>query len=273
MNDEEPDYRTQARRYRLGLQLEPGLLRVVVAPVDGESGLHQFSLPLNPTAEPVKALEDAVYATPMLLGDYASIGVTVVTDNFTPVPEGLAEEGARLCGMLDEDMDEMLITDSAAPGVQIAWTFGRKLFNFIERTFRNCPVQCSVTPLVRFFHSKAERGNTGKVFVHFHDQNPRMADIVVFGADSRLLLLTTKPCRNEADAVYFILAAIETTGLSRTEDEVQICGDSAARDALLPLLRRYVRFAVPLIFPSEAFRMGRESLLAPFPLIINNLSF
>lgn len=271
MTENEPDYRAQARRYRLGLQLEPGQLRVFITPVDGDAGLHQFSLPLNPTTEPVKALEDAVYATPMLLGDYASIAATVVTDSFIPVPAGLAQEGAQVCGLLDEDMGEMLITDAVTPGIEIAWVFGRKLFNFIERTFRNCPVQCSVTPLVRFFQSKAERGNTGKVFVHFHDRNPRMADIAVFGADARLLLLTTKPCANEADAVFFILGAMDTAGLSRTDDEVQICGDSAARDALLPHLRKYVRYAVPLIFPSEAFRMGREALAAPFPLIVNNL--
>lgn len=273
MNENEPDYRAQARRYHLGLQLEPEQLRVLVTPVEGDGGLHQFSLPLDPTTDRAKALEDAVYATPMLLGDYASIGVTVVTDNFIPVPAGLAQQGAQVCGMLDEDMGEMLITDTVTPDIEIAWTIERKVFNFIERTFRNCPVECSVTPLVRFLKSKAERGNTAKVFVHFHDRNPRMADIAVFSADAHLLLLTTKACRTEADAVFFILGAMESAGLSRTDDEVQICGDSAARDAILPLLRKYVRYAVPLIFPSEAFRMGREALAAPFPLIVSNLTY
>ncbi len=271
MNEMEPDYRGQARRYRLGLQLEPGQLRVLITPVDGEAGLHQFSIPLDPTADPAKALEDAIYATPMLLGDYASIGITVVTDNFIPTPAGLAEAGAEVCDLVDEDFGQMLVKDTITGDIQVAWAFDRKLFNFLERTFRNCPIRCSVTPLTRFLHAKAVRGNTGKVFVHFHGHNPRRADIAAFGADGRLLMLTTKPCRSEADAAYFVLATIDSTGLSRTDDEVQICGDAAARDAILPILRRYVRFAVPLIFPSEAFRMGREALVAPFPLIVQTL--
>lgn len=270
VTDQQTDSRAQARHSNLGLQFEPGVVRVVVSSVDGEMPLRQYSIPLDPTAETSRALEDAIYATPMLLNDYAGIRATVVTDNFIPVPRGLSEAGAEVCGMLDEDSGEILLTDNAG-AIDIAWTFDRKLYNFIERTFRNCPISCYVTPLVKFFTAKAIRGNSGKVFVHLHGSSPRHADILVFAGDGRPLMVTTKRYNTEADALYYILAAIETAGLSRTEDEVQVCGDSAAREALMPLLRQYVRFAVPVIFPSEAFRMGREALVAPFPLIVQKL--
>lgn len=267
--EQETDLRAQARNYRLGLQLESGLLRVVFIPVDGEASLQQFSIPLDPTVPASRSLEDAIYATPVLLADYASIHATVVTDSFIPVPTGLVEDGVRLCGLEDEASGEALLTDQPLDSMEIAWTFDRTLYNFLKRTFRNCPVQCSLTPLVQFFSAKALRGNTGKLFVHFHGTAPRRMDLMAFSADGRPLLVTTKRYTVEADALYYILAAMETTGLSRTEDEIQMCGDSAARDALMPLLRRYVRFAVPVIFPSEAFKMGREALQAPFPLIVN----
>lgn len=265
------DHRVQARHNRLGLQLEPGQLRVVICPLDGDSTLHQFSIPLDPTADTSKALEDAIYATPMLLGDYDSISVTVATDNFTPVPTGLAEVSDSVCGLTDESSGQILMADQVNDSLQIIWSFDRKLYNFIERTFRNCPVRCSVTPLVRYFQRKTLRGNSGKVFAHLHGPASQIMDLFVFGADGQPRLITTKKCMTEADKVYFILAAIQISGLSRTEDEVQICGDTGGRDTLLPLLRRYVRHAVPVIFPSEAFRMGREALAAPFPLIVQNL--
>ena len=69
------------------------------------------------------------------------------------------------------------------------------------------------------------------------------------------------------DAVYYILASRENLRLPDT-DEIMISGDRTTRAAITPVLRRYVRYVMPAIFPSVMFRAGRASLSAPFELIV-----
>jgi hypothetical protein len=51
-------------------------------------------------------------------------------------------------------------------------------------------------------------------------------------------------------------------------DEIILAGDPASRAALSPLLRRYVRYVMPAIFPSTMFRAGRAALRTPFELVV-----
>jgi hypothetical protein len=42
----------------------------------------------------------------------------------------------------------------------------------------------------------------------------------------------------------------------------------ALREAIMPELRRYINYVMPVIFPSAMFRAGREAMNAPFELIV-----
>jgi hypothetical protein len=47
-----------------------------------------------------------------------------------------------------------------------------------------------------------------------------------------------------------------------------VCGDVALREQIMPELRRFVNYVMPVIFPSTMFRAGKEALNAPFELIL-----
>ncbi|MDE6135730.1 MAG: DUF3822 family protein, partial [Muribaculaceae bacterium] len=129
-------------------------------------------------------------------------------------------------------------------------------------------VVCHVTPLLRYFSRKTLLGNTAKLYAHFNSGSARSVDILVFGPDGSPSMISSHPATSGTDAVYYILASAKACGLAFDSDEILICGDAAMRDAVMPTLRRYFNYVMPVIFPSAAFRAGREALKAPFPLII-----
>jgi hypothetical protein len=73
------------------------------------------------------------------------------------------------------------------------------------------------------------------------------------------------------DALYFILSTRQQL-LMRDSDEVVVAGDRVARAALTPLLRRYVRYVMPAIYPSVMFRAGKASLSAPLEMVLAPLT-
>lgn len=262
------------RVWRLALMIDGReALRVVVSSMVEDSSMMQFSLPLDPTAPLLRSLEEAVYAAPVLLADFGRVEVAVRTDAYTLVPSQLDEAGceaaADIAGLLHDDAPHSVMTDDTGTAMaRVVWTIGEDVVNFIMRTFRNPRIISHVTPLLRYFSNKTRLGNSGKLYVHFNPGNSRSADLMVFGPEGALEFTASHACPTENDAAYYILATAHACGLSPETDEIQICGDGAMRDSVMPLLRRYFAHVMPVIFPSVAFRAGREALKAPFPLII-----
>ncbi len=266
------------RLCRLALQVEAGALRAVVWSTVEDSSLRNFSLPLDPTLAPAKALEEAVYAAPVLLSDFAGVDIVMRTGAYTLVPADTDADTALAVAdycRLTSDADgtparSEVRTDSADDfGSKLVWTLPADLAHFLARTFRNPRMHCHMAPLLRYFGRKNLLGNTGKVYAHFHGNGTaREVDIVAVGADGRLAAAVTHPCPADNDALYYIMATLRYAGLDPVTDEILVCGDPAARDAIMPLLRRYAAYVMPVIFPSAALRSGREAFNAPFPLVI-----
>ena len=53
-----------------------------------------------------------------------------------------------------------------------------------------------------------------------------------------------------------------------TTDELQLIGDRTVRDAVAPMLRNYVTYVMPAIFPAASMRMGHDAVKTPFDLIL-----
>ncbi len=275
MNGVQPDIGTIARPqlWRLALQLERGLLRAIVWSTVEDSTMLQFSMPLDPTQPGHKALEEAVYAAPALLSDFGRVDIVVRTASYMAVPDVLDEDMRRriadyTCLSSESETDE-LMTDTTTIGVSVIWTLDSGTAGFLARTFRNPRVMCHISPLLRYFSRKTLLGNSGKLYAHFHEcGGQRELDIVTFGTDGKPALAATHTIGSDDDALYYILASIQQAGLDTRNDEILLCGHAASRDAVMPRLRKYAAYVMPVIFPSAAFRAGHEALRAPFPLVI-----
>ena len=249
-------------------------LRAVVSSTVEDSSLMHFTLPLDPTVPLLRSLEEAIYATPVLLSDFGKVEVLIRTDAYTLVPSALDAEGCRAAASIaaltaDAGGPTCVMTDDTGTALaRVVWTVADDVVAFLRRTFRNPDIMCHITPLLRYFSRKTLLGNSAKLYVHFNPGAARTADLIVFNPEGSLECAASHPCPTDTDAAYFILATARACGFSMTADEILICGDGSMRDAIMPLLRRYAAYVMPVIFPSIAFRAGREALKAPFPLII-----
>ena len=255
------------RLWRLGIELTPQMLHVVRTSTVEDASLRRMSIPLSGDNY-LKALEEAVYAAPELLADYGRTNIVVRTDAFTVIPREADDDFARLCVdaacLADEDVPSETVVDDAEIA-KVAWTLPADVTGFLARTFRNAPLQCHLTPLLRFFSRRTAMGNSAKLFAHIEEG---CIDIMAFRPDGRLNLAVSHHIETDTDALYFIMACAKEADMDVRSDEILLCGEPERRLSLMPLVGRYAARVMPVIFPSAALRAGREAIKAPFPLII-----
>lgn len=261
-----------SRLWRMAIELDDDALRTVAQSTVDDSAVRAVTVPLDAVADSrLRAVEDAVYSSAALLGDYGSTTIVVRTAAYTQCAAELGTEAAADCAAIagiDSDGATLMYDTVATAGLVTVWAIDTDILNFLRRTFHNCTIIHHTTPLLRYFGRRSARGNGGKTYVHFHGGTPAAADIMVFDGDGRPALIATKTVRSDSDALYYILASANACGANPRTDSIHLCGDAARRSALMPLLRRYVAQVMPVIFPAAAFRGGDAVLKAPFPLIL-----
>lgn len=265
------DSNTQAdnpRQCRMAMQISPKALDVTITPVVADTGLRQFSIPLNPSEEPLKALEDAIYSTPDILADYDRVDLLIRTEAYTVVPPGMSREGAEACAritMIPGNDDCPVVTVDRHEIADVVWSAPANIMNFLARTFRNAPVKCHITPLIHYLARRASMSSNGRLYAHFAGDR---VDLIGFDAECNLIAAVTHTIASDTDALYFIMAVARQSGIDVVNDEILLGGDASRRLSMMPVLSRYAAKVLPVIFPSAALRAGREAIKAPFPLII-----
>lgn len=268
------------RMWHLLLEVRPGELSAVAYSLYDAHGLLEQRIPLRlPAAGEIadassrlRALEDAVYDTPALLMDFRRVTVLFDTLRFLAVPD-IIEPGSAMmddafCSAFPQaGRREILVSPVPQMKLNIAFEVDADTIGFIRRTFHNASLRHVLAPLAIYFRQKYPGGGKGKTLVNF--DGDRM-DLIVLGAVGPQALNSFR-FRDPMDAVYYILSARQQLGLADT-DEIMIGGDRSTRAAVTPVLRRFVRYVMPAIFPAVMFRVGRDALAAPFPLILAPLT-
>ena len=268
----EKDLINEPRNWSLSLRVERDALRAMLYNNEASGSLVVRTIGLSHDSESsyVKALEEAVYDNPLLLADFRRVDVIVDTDRFTIMPADVAA-----------DIDTALaVVDAALPGVDVVEETvesalveqGAVLFMkvpvdvaaFLRRTFNNPAISHHLVPLCRYFAESGKLGNNGRVYVNFRQH---ALDIIPFGNDT-LSLANTFVFNDVADAVYYIMACRDALGLAGSNNEVFVAGNPDVREGITPLLRRYIGYVMPVIFPSAMFKAGKEAMHAPFDLIV-----
>lgn len=263
------------RLWRLSLLVSRDSLHAVATSTVADSSLIYKRMPLDTTLPLHKALESTIYANDDLLADYGSTSILADMTSYTLLPSGSDIDPADIAEVtqIGADGDTALITntDTTGAGADIVWTFPEQASHFLARTFRNAPQNHAMSVLLTYFHRQAQSGNRAKVYLHLSDGSPRRVNIVMFDASGKLVMATTKEWEADTDVLYYALSIAQGGDFKTESDEMLICGDGALRMAVTPLLSRYVRNVMPLIFPSAALRAGLDAFKAPFPSIIQPL--
>lgn len=258
----------QPSLWRLYLRAGAKRLDVMLYNVATDNTLIHRSLPIDQTDGYLKSVEEIIYDNPVLLSDFQKVHIIVESTLFTVIPAELGDENtirrifdAQIPGHSD---DELILSRLDDQNAIIAAAIDPQLARFLRRTFNNAPLIHHLAPLCRYFHDKSRIGNAGKMYAHMREG---YIDILVFGRET-LRLANTYPVRDPMDAVYYIMATREMLGLNAGSDELILAGDAAMREAATPILREYLAYVMPAIFPSTMYKAGKEALKAPFDLII-----
>ena len=138
-----------------------------------------------------------------------------------------------------------------------------ELYTFLCRTFANPTILHPLTPLCEYFFLHSRNGNEAKAYLHLREER---CDLIVY-KQGRLLLGNTFDFNTADDVAYFTLLAWKQLSLDQTRDRLYLAGEKSLRQPLTALLQTYIKNVLPYPFPSQLFRLGKETIDAPFELI------
>lgn len=263
---------------------EPRMWQLVMEPSSDTLSVMAFSplehhtlisadIPMEKGVSPLKAFQETVYDNPLLLSDFRKVTVLIPAERFMAVPDLMTDPAAREQAFRrafpagEADSREEILAEEL-PGLHATMLTGvpQEFLGFLRRTFNAPRISHAITPLALYFKAKHPTRPYGKMIVNLR---PGRCDVVILG-DAAPLVLNSYRVHDPMDSVYFIMACREGLGLSPT-DEIILAGDPASRGAVAPVLRRFVRYVMPAIFPSTMFRAGRAALRTPFEMIVSPL--
>lgn len=255
---------------RLTLRFGKDTLEVMLYnPLQDQAIIHRrFELPKEKT-EHLAAIENFIYDNPVLTAEFQNTKILFDTPDFTILPAEIDDSeliGKTLkaaCPDIEQPY-EIIINPIAGLDATLVFAVPQNVINFVRRTFLNADVMHSLVPLSLYFASRWAAGAPPRMFVNLrHDE----MDVIVTG-HGRLLFANRVVIRNPDDAVYYITALDKKV---TPVEEILIGGNRELRDDLIGHLRRFHNYVMPMIFPSDMFRAGAESIDMPFDMVVTPL--
>ena len=258
----------QPQIWNLVLEISAQAIEVVAfSPYEDHSLIHEHIALANDEENHLKAVEDAIYDNPLLLSDFKSTTVLYDTKRFITIPSETLPLATTLLRKVfptnSDDPTTVLTSNIPSLSMAIAFDVPNKMLGFLRRTFQHLTICHPLAPQAAWLRSKYPGGNKGKTLINLRHNR---LDIAVLG-DRTPLLVNTFSIKTPMDALYYVMAARHLNSLD-ADDEIFIAGDRELRTAVSALLREYVKFVMPAIFPSVMFRAGKASLGSPFEMIL-----
>ncbi|WP_305301250.1 DUF3822 family protein [Muribaculum intestinale] len=226
----------------------------------------------------VKSLEEAVYDNPVLLSGFSSVEVILHTPWFAMVPPEISADAEMRMTVAEASVPEeaadatmIELPPLSAEAPDFVMYADTRLVDFLRRTFANPMFRHPLEVMCRYFMGTDPLGVSGKMLARFA---PRRVDLMAFG-NSGPVFANSFECMSPVDAVYFILAVRESLGIG-VNGELLLAGDASMREAVTPVLRKYIGFAMPLPLPSRivagnvAMPFHTEALAVMYMKNINN---
>ncbi|MEG1617821.1 MAG: DUF3822 family protein [Bacteroidales bacterium] len=214
----------------------------------------------------LSALEESILRNEQLLLPFGKINVLVASNRFTLVPEPFYadSEKEKLFDFNLNRAHEVILTNRMKQtGAVNIYGIEKDVYAFLLRTFHNPNFFHHISVLTEYFAGRSKLGNSAKMICQYR---PGMIDIICF-RKGKLLLANSFKALHPNDATYFILNCWKNSGLDAEGDTLQITGDQKLCQEVSSLLTPYLAHIEPIVFPTQIFTMGKESIKSPFDLI------
>ncbi len=217
---------------------------------------------------PVPALEESVYANPLLLSDFGSMTIIYRAKRFMLIPsfvtdDQLAERLFREQYPVDNDLPaaQLLIDDWKGLGARLVYEVDSDELAFLRRTFNNPATRHPLSVEALYFAGRHGSRSGSRTLLSVGEGR---ADVVVLGRRG-VLCANSFAISGAMDAAYYALAVRQALELP-PRDELMLAGTAAARASLTPVLRRAVSFVIPAVEPPAVLSASKEVRALPFAL-------
>lgn len=194
---------------------------------------------VNPTASLNVNLKEALSSLPLAQENFTRAEI-LLNVPYTLVPiETFEEEKAIEIYRLnfhDSEYDRVFYDGAGALGAAIVYGMSDAFCRVIDDNFQTAHFTSTITAVANRFAEAARGGKANSMYLYRHEG---VSDMFVFRA-GRLLLGNRFATGTTDDAVYFILLAVKTLGLSTDNDEFYIIDDEKSDVRLADALRRFV---------------------------------
>ncbi len=215
----------------------------------------------------VDDIKDLIYDNPVLLHEYARTYIMVDSHRFTFVPVDIEPNEENCLPYYDycfpEHSDYVVNNSMTMIGAYSLFGMEHELYAFLCRTFSNPIILHPLTPLCEYFVQHSRNGNEAKVYLYL--SGSRL--YVMAFKQGRLLLANVFDANTAENIAYYTLSVYKHLSLDQERDRIYITGDKNLRQSLMTILQEYVRSVLPYPFPSQLFRIGKETIDAPFELV------
>lgn len=202
--------------------------------------------------KPVNIIEEAIYATPSILGEYSQSEIICESDHFVIVPHRISEDSELIENIAKtfwpEASDGQITTNEVFGDNVVVSCLDGQFSGFVTRTFHKPCIINRIATLVNFFSSLSGPVNRFKLYANISED--LTLDLIMLSVD-KLILANTYRCTELVDAFYFIMAAVKDSGFDALDDELIVYGHESHCNSLTEMLRKYINSVMPLLLSTK----------------------
>lgn len=215
----------------------------------------------------LEKLEEAIYDTPELLGDFASVAIIVDTADFTLIPLEAESQAQLLFDMavVGSEMMDRVMCPIYPSNTLLVMGLRHEFARFLRRTFPDAKIYHPLQLLGEYFGARFTAGGNGKrLYATLHKENAYLA---VFDRKN-LRGSVRREVKDPMDAVYYIISMLNSLQMNLMEDEVFVAGETSSRNSVMKILRDYIVHVMPVIVTESLETLPQD---APFDMKIIRL--
>lgn len=239
-------------------------------PLENDTFIYR-EVVFNATQPYCQQLELAIQTYPQLAATYKKVYALAANNRFLLVPPCYTASEAEQSYSIafGETVPAERVLTTHLPIAQINQLYGVEdaLYQWVATRYPSAIWLHQLSPICEYFAFKSRQVQRTRLYALVHRTT---LNIVCYNA-SGLLLANSYHCASSNDAAYYLLNTWQQMGLDAYNDEIHIGGDTEQRNELSLLLKTYIAQVLPVIFPSEIFRLGKETMHAPYSLITRPL--
>ncbi len=234
-----------------------------------EDTLQGHRLPFSDRKKPLEeAIKECAYNNPQLLQEYDRTYIVVDSPNFTFIPEELEKEKKNRRPYYDFCFPghHDVVVENRLPRNHAYLLFGLapNLHALLDRTFSGATLLHPLSTLAEFLYTHSLDREEAKAYLNLREKR---IDILLF-KQGRLLFGNSFDATTPEEISDYALSVGKQAGLDRQEDLLYLVGEIRKSAAIREKLHPYIRTVLPLPCIPQILRLGRETLTAPFELIV-----